>query len=142
MRPLYAAGLSGLLWSVPVAFYALSETEPFPTSTFGIAVAVGPLIGITVYYGSLWVYPLAAGFRVVWAMITVLLAGMALLTVIHATGDFTEGAASWWVIGLPLLFIYSLFFPPAWFVYLFAYANHEWLRYLSGIKHDSDIVPV
>ena len=123
---------------MPVSFYALVETEPFPWAAFAAGVAAGPLIGVGVYYGSRWCYPAPTIARIVWATFTVFFAGVALLAAIGSqllTGVLSGEAAV-------LLFIYSFAFPPAWLVYLLAYANHEWLRHLSGVGDDQETVPV
>ena len=132
MNPLAASALSGVLWSVPALILSASSVEPFPSSEF-VAVAIsGPFIGIGVYVFSLPMYGSSKGSRIAWSMATVYFSGAALL----AASRFAESPSLFAINdGFTMMaggFMWLLLIPPAWLIFAAAYANHEWLRRLSG----------
>ncbi|MEL7363207.1 MAG: hypothetical protein AAFN13_14125 [Bacteroidota bacterium] len=110
----------------------VSGADVFPAAPFLAAVAGGPLIGIGIYLLSTWTYTWPKGGRLVWSIFSVWLAGTALFTVLVFADSRSLSAIREGVGMMTGAFIWLMVLPPAWLVFVMAYANHEWIRRLSG----------
>lgn len=144
MRPTLASALTGLLWGL-LATVALASGEVLGTPGDGLAgvgvpvwiatVVGGPLVGVGVYRGSRWTYDQTILARACWAVLSVVPAGAAYVTLV-LVADAPSLAAVESALGLAtggylVGMLYVMAIPPLWVAFVPVVANHEWIRWLD-----------
>jgi len=135
-KPLVIAVLSGLIWGT-VAYGLLCNESAWGrvSDSSWFCFILSPVIGVLVYYLSYRIFSKGLWVRILWSIL-MLYFSTGLLGLFLGVADFfhplRSGSEVWYSFTeMPLSFWWGITFTPLlWTLFLFAFGNHELIKYL------------